>query len=92
MLATFLLVCSLALHSWSHRVDPGTPQALPLTDEDLDFMEDWQMPKWLRRHPNKVSPYALDDESTEHLTVPRYLKLAQKRVKPKSPIYLGLIG
>lgn len=92
MFATLLLLSFLTLRSWAYRVDSGLPPAVPFTDEDLDVIEESQLLKWLKRHPSKVGFYILDDELPAHFGGPHYSSAAQKRIKPKTPIYLGLIG
>ncbi|KAL5967764.1 hypothetical protein TSMEX_004462 [Taenia solium] len=65
---------------------------MALTDEDLDFMEGPQLLKWPKRRPDKAAFYIPEDDVPNYLSGLRYLRAAQKRFKPKMPIFLGLIG
>lgn len=93
MFATFLvlLIC-FAVDSWSFRVDQSVPQTMALTDEDLDVMEGPQLLKWPKRRLDKSTFYIPEDDAPTYLSGLRYLRAAQKRFKPKMPIFLGLIG
>ncbi|VDM31979.1 unnamed protein product [Hydatigera taeniaeformis] len=92
MFATLLLLSCLAVNSWSFRVDQSVPQAMTLTDEDLDIIESPQLVKWPKRRLDKPTFYIPEDEVPTYLSGLRYLRAAQKRFKPKMPIFLGLIG
>ncbi|KAL5110097.1 hypothetical protein TcWFU_003391 [Taenia crassiceps] len=92
MFATLLLLSCLAMDSWSFQVDQSIPQTMALTDADLDVMEGPQLLKWPKRRLDKPAFYIPDDDVPTYLSGLRYLRSAQKRFKPKMPIFLGLIG
>ncbi|VDD78430.1 unnamed protein product [Mesocestoides corti] len=101
MLASLLLLSCLFHQSLPLRIDRSPQQTPEVSDDEYDVAErDRQFLKWMNRHtpqpavylPNADVDEVEDDAVATYLARLRKLRAAQKRFKPKMPIYLGLIG
>ncbi len=102
-LSTLVLLCCLAQQALFMRMDKAAHQPSqdgPMGDDELDFStddllhNDHRLMRWAKRRagPNPMLYIPDDMEPADYLDGLRYWRAAQKRFKPKMPIYLGLIG